>query len=313
METALNMALLTMEQTLMMFLLIGLGFLLFKIKFITVEGSGSIMKLLVYAVLPTVIVKSFFAERTVESMQNLGISALVAAGAVFINIVVSTIACRKNSLDVVAAAFSNCGFFGLPLIAADLGEGAKFFVVAYIVLNNFFQWTYGISRIKGEPFKESLKPKPLLLSPVFVAAVIGMIIYFSGLGGMMNDVPVVSDTVNAVASMNTTLAMIIMGVYLGQTDFKSLFTTASVYFTSFVRLILCPSLTFLMMWFLPVDINIKIAILIVAACPVGTNVAAYAQLCGKDYAYGVKTVLMSTLFAMITLPLLIMLGNILWI
>ena len=41
----------------------------------------------------------------------------------------------------------------------------------------------------------------------------------------------------------------------------------------------------------------KLAVLLAAACPVGSNVAVYAQLHGKDYPYAVETVVLSTLFS----------------
>ena len=49
----------------------------------------------------------------------------------------------------------------------------------------------------------------------------------------------------------------------------------------------------------------RLAVLIVSACPVGSNVAVYAQLHGRDYEYAVQTVLISTVLSIVTIPLIV--------
>jgi predicted permease len=55
------------------------------------------------------------------------------------------------------------------------------------------------------------------------------------------------------------------------------------------------------------------AVFIAMICPVGANVAVYAELHGKDYSHAVKTVTVSTIFSIITMPLFIMLADFLWL
>ena len=108
--------------------------------------------------------------------------------------------------------------------------------------------------------------------------------------------------------------MIVMGVYLAQTDFKSLITSTSVYMVSVVRLLVIPTILLFALWIVPKELfAIKMAIYIAMICPVGANVAVYAELHGKDYSHAVKTVTLSTLVAIITMPTFIMLANYLWI
>ena len=49
----------------------------------------------------------------------------------------------------------------------------------------------------------------------------------------------------------------------------------------------------------------KMAVLLAIACPVGSNVAVYAQLYDQDYPYAVETVVISTLFSILTIPLVV--------
>ena len=64
---------------------------------------------------------------------------------------------------------------------------------------------------------------------------------------------------------------------------------------------------------LPAELNsMKYALLLAIACPVGSNVAVYAQLHGKDYPYAVETVVVSTILSLGTIPLLMVCASGLW-
>ena len=56
----------------------------------------------------------------------------------------------------------------------------------------------------------------------------------------------------------------------------------------------------------------KMAILIASACPAGSNVAVYAQLYHGDYRYAVETVVVTTIFSLITIPAVMWLAQLLW-
>ena len=56
----------------------------------------------------------------------------------------------------------------------------------------------------------------------------------------------------------------------------------------------------------------KLALLLAIACPVGSNVAVYAQLHGKDYGYAVETVVISTLLSVVTIPAIAWLASQIW-
>lgn len=118
--------------------------------------------------------------------------------------------------------------------------------------------------------------------------------------------------VSTIASMNGPLAMIVLGIYLAQIPLKFLFTEGIVYKCTFVRLILIPALSIVLMMLIPKKyLMIKLAILITASAPVGSNVAIFAQLYDKDYTRAVKEVCMSTLFCIIIMPVMIGIAEIL--
>ena len=70
-----------------------------------------------------------------------------------------------------------------------------------------------------------------------------------------------------------------------------------------MRLVLIPVLTLLLFCLFPVPSEMRLAVLIAAAAPVGANVAVYAQLNDLDHVYASQTVTLSTLLSILILPL----------
>lgn len=303
MDTVLTLV----KQTVTMFLLAGVGFAMFKSGKITKEGSKSIGNILIYGSLPCVLISSFFIEKTQEHMIGLAISAALGFLLVLMSILVGKLCFREDTIAKFAAAFPNPGFFGIPLILASLGSGCVFYVAGFIACVNLGQWTYGVAVMTGQ--KGGFSFKRLVTAPFAIAIAIGLAIFLTGI-----EVPgILKNSITAIKELNTPLAMFTVGIYLAQTDLKNMFFKKSLYSISLVRLLVIPALAILLLWPLPASmLDMKIALFIAAACPVGSNIAVYAQLHNQDYAYSVETVIISTILAIVTMPIMVSLAQMVW-
>ena len=297
----MELAKILIRQILQMFLLSGLGYALFKGKKITQEGSQALGNILIYLALPAVIINGFQVERTQAHILGILYSGAAAAVLLLLSIVIGRLFFKKDAIAAFAAAFSNPGFFGVPLIIASVGQGAVFYVACFIAFLNIGQWTYGVSILTGQPIRQGLSLKKLIKAPFVIAILIGLLLFFTQL-----KLPsVVSGCLSSVAALNTPLAMFTVGIYLAQTDIPGMLRRKSLYLISAVRLLLIPAVALALLSLLPgAWHDMKMALLLAIACPVGSNVAVYAQLHGKDYPYAVETVVISTLFSVVTMPLL---------
>lgn len=315
----MDLAIVVVWQTILMFLFMSIGFVLFKTGKITPKGSKSLANVLIYVIMPAVMIKSFCKEPTFESVKALGISAIIGLGAVLISIFVARLFFSDKGIEEFASAFCNVGFFGIPLMqATPLGSDGVFYIAMLLAFINIGQWTYGVMRITGKKVKDVFSPKKLLLSPFVIATGVGLVLFLTGLGVKMAEVEItkklVFGVIDGLSGANAAIAMLVMGVYLAQTDFKSLVESTSVYLVSLVRLIITPAVLLLVLWAVPNNLfAIKMAVFIAMICPVGANVAVYAELHGKDYSHAVKTVTMSTIFSIVTMPVFVLLANALWI
>lgn len=289
-----------LKQTLTMAVYIAIGFALFKTKKITQAGSKDLANILLWLVVPAVIVNSFCVPYSAEKLKAFGISLLLGLVALFLSMAIAALLFRKDPIENLAVAFSNAGFMGIPLVRQCLGEAAVFYLVGIVAALNLFQWSYGLLLLGGEKGKSNWKG--ILGSPVVVGSVAGFLLFVTGLGDKLPQV--VDGALKGVAATNAPLAMLVLGVYLAQTELKSLVMTPRLYLLSGVRLALIPLVTLLAFWLIPAPAAIKLAILIVAAAPVGANAAVYAQLYDGDYPYACKAVALSTVLSIATLPLM---------
>jgi len=296
-----------LQQTLTMAIYMAIGFLLYKFGKISKEGSKNIATLLLWIVLPAVILNSFCVEFSAQKLGQLLVSFLLAAAALAIAIGISRLIYPDKPIDHFAAAFSNAGFMGIPLVKASFGDNAVFFLVGFVALLNLLQWTYGVSLLKKE--KTRIAMREVVLNPIFVAIIAGIVLFVTGFGASLPGI--VKNAVSGIAGLNGPLAMIVLGVYLAQSDLKTTFTQFRLYGLCVVRLVLIPVVTLLLLWLIPADSTMKLVILTAAAAPVGSNVAVYAQLHDVDYPYACQTVALSTVLSVITMPLIITLGYLL--
>ena len=305
MDTVLILA----RQILQMFLLGALGFLLFRGKKVSQEGSRVLGNILIYLALPATIINGFLVERTPEHLLGILYSAVAAAVLLLVSMLISRAFFRKDPIASFAGAFSNPGFFGIPLIIASAGRGAVFYVACFVAFLNIGQWTYGVSLLTGQPLRQGLHWRQLIRAPFILAILVGLMLFL-----LQVRLPsVIEGCLSTVASLNTPLAMFTVGIYLAQVNMRSMLRHRAVYEVALVRLLVIPLVSLLLLSLLPRVLNdMKFALLLATACPVGTNVAVYAHLHRKNYPYAVETVVISTLFSIITSPAVVWLSNLIW-
>ena len=282
-----------------MFLLMGMGYLLVRRKMLTDQGTADIGKLLTTVVIPLILINNLWVERTAEKsrilLESTGISLVILA----VSVAVSMLLFRRDGVSAFSSAFSNAGFIGIPLVTGVLGDDAVFYISTMIVLIGALQYTIGLVMITGD--KALMKPEAILRNTVILSVAVGIGLYLLGIPKPA----LVSSLFGTIGSVNTPLAMILLGGYLAQTSWKQIFGVASNYLVSFVRLLLIPALCVAVLRYLPIgDADLKLALMITAACPAGSLGAIFARQYGKDFEKATGQVCISTILCLIGIPLI---------
>lgn len=293
-----------------LFCLMGIGYVLGKIKFFTQQSNAILSSFIVKVALPTVIISSMSMPLTKDVLQR----ALVMLG---LSILVYTIILivawglpkfitgneMHQGILSFSIMFSNCAFMGFPVLGALLGSEAIFYVAIYNIIFNILVYTLGIKFLeRGKNQKNAFNIK-LLINPGIIASLIGLIIFFGGI-----TLPtVVIGTIDSVAGICTPLSMLVTGAMLSQMPIKEVFSERKIYVLSFIRLILLPFMIFILTkYILKLQDDWLIIIpVVVAGMPVASNAAMMASTYESDAKFASQIVMITTLISCISIPALI--------
>lgn len=299
------MFILIFEQLVKMFFIMLLAILCYKIKLVNQEGNKTVSNLLLLVVNPFVIITTYQTAYRPELVKGLIISFCAAVICHIAGILVTTLFIRTghnpdSNIERYNAMYSNCGFIGIPLISSVLGSDGVFFLSAYIVVFNLFSWTHGVVLMEKKISWDNVKKG--LLSPMVIATVIAVLLFFSRL----RFPSVVLDSMDYVAGMNTPLAMMVAGFSVAQTDILKMCTKYRIYLSCFLKLILIPAVMILLLKAFPLPREIAMTILIASACPAATTGTMMAIRYKQNYTYSSEIFAMSTIFAIVTIPLIVL-------
>ena len=297
-----------LKQCLIMLMLIITGYILYRKKLVTDAGSRELSNILVRIIIPCVIINAYLlADFSMKRVKGLAIMTGLSLLALVIAMIVSyLIFGKRKRVENFSAAFCNAGFMGIPLVSATLGTEAVFYVAVFVALLNIFQWTYGLVIMTGN--RKFISPRKIITNPV----VIGFVIAIAGFLIPVHIPALITIPVSYVGAMNTPVAMIVLGVYLAQTDMRQILKNSSVWWCSIVRLVIIPAITIAVMMLIPLTkehMLIKQTALIAAVTPVGSNVAIFAKLYGTDYEQSVRVVCLSTILCIVTMPCMMYIAN----
>ena len=292
------------QQVLVLFILISVGALMSRRGMITEKGAGTMTDVVLYAVTPCVIINAFQRDYRPELMGGL-LTAFAAAVVVLgFSVLLAELFYRRYAVErgVVlkfTVVFSNCGFMALPLQQAVLGDDGVFYGAAFIAVFNLFMWTYGLlvmSRRKNG--REALKA---LLNPGVIGTVIGVTLF-----ALSIRLPsVIASPVSFLAALNTPVPMLVIGYHLTRCSLKDILRDAAIYPAMAIRLVILPLAAMGVMLLLGVDSTVLCAVVIATASPVAAFTTMMASKYGHDSRLAAGIVSASTLFSVVTLPLVV--------
>ena len=289
-------------SVLTLFLLMSVGFIFGRMGLLSGETLSQVSRILLYVVTPCIMINSFEVERTPAGQSQLFMALAAMAGLYVLYMVLSVLLFPREGeahrgIMRFAAVYGNAGFMGLPLIQSVMGDEAMMVAVVGLAIFNTVTWTQGRALMGG---RGELAVKKVLLNPGIIGFVVGILLYFTG----WRFPGPVDKTVAYLGSLNTPLAMVVIGGQMAQVDFLKVFSTKKLYLVSAVKLIGLPLLTALVLLPFHVDPVVYVASVILAGCPTAGATSLFAQSMGKDTALAAQQVTLSTLLCIATLPLM---------
>lgn len=309
-----------------LFLCIFIGYVAAKRGIIDEQGIDRLNILLLNVTFPFMMIGIFNIELTSEIIEKgvpifiygvlyqliLAIIAFVFTK--FVDFGVErpeTVGFDRNQIVRFLMIFTNTGFVGLPLIGAVLGADGLLYASLLNIPFNILCFTLGVYMLQPEG-ENHITVKSIFLTPTMIGIGIGLLLLLSQLvipgtfevdGEIVRLPGFITKTINMVGGITSPLAMIIVGASLKNTKFISVFSDWKLHLFSVLKLLVAPVITYLIFSLFIADQEILLIVTIFAALPSATVGTILAERFGHDYVYASQVVFITTLYSIITIPL----------
>lgn len=301
------MVIILFNQLIIMFAMLGLGAWMKK-RGIMSEGTFKDLGVfLLYVITPIVVFSGYLVPLNDLNTSRLIISSVASLVLLLMIIGIATIIYRKDGLSIFASIFTNSGFMGIPLVIALFSQEAVFILSPFLSWLFVIQWTLGIVVVTGDI--KSMSFKKVILNPVILATIFGVAVY-----GLQIQVPtVVNEFLIRMSAMLMPVAMIVLGSTFANLSLKKMIRDSRVWVMVLVRLFVLPLFVVLALTIIAKDYELVAYTLLVAmSAPIGANVAILAQQYDRDTQLATSQIMMTTLFSIISMPLMVWIAQMLW-
>lgn len=295
--------LIVLEQVAILLLFCVIGFILAKKRILKSEKGDLLSAMLVYMFMPATVFSTCAANCTVDYITAKYPLILVSAGILIALIIGAKViakflgpACYLRDMYEYSLVVPNTAYIGYPLMLGLYGSEGLLDMLIFGLPLILYCYTIGYN-ILTDRRKERFSLKKVL-TPVTVAMALGCAVGLSGI-----QVPsVITQLVDKSAACLAPLGTLLMGMSISEFSFKDMLSDKRLYLLTVLRLIVIPLAVFGVL-----KLGRWEFALIPAICsycmPCGLNVIIFPKLIGQDCKSGAGLVLLSTVLAIITVPL----------
>ena len=286
--------------------LMVIGYLCAKTNFAGREFTKDASKMVINVFMSATIINSVLVSDARLTGGELLQVMLVLCMSVGVCWVLAAISCRlvglgdKAPLFELLIAVMNNMFIALPVVETLFGSQAVFYCSLSCIPFNILLYTFGIYRLQGGEGKGSVRLRDIFSVPL-LATLAALVIFL-----LQPPVPpVVKELASTMSAATMPLSMIVIGSSLGSVSLLDAFKKGKLYLMCVLRLLLCPLLVWLLAGPMTDDLMLRVTATIIAAAPSGVVVSVLAIQYDRDAVFTSEGVLLSTVFSMLTIPLIV--------
>ena len=175
----MQISILLLKQIVQLFLMILMGYIMVKIKFLKEEDSKVISKIILYLIVPSVIITAFQVDYTPSIMKGLAVACIASVILQFLLLFVTWIMGKMfhlNTVEYTSAYYSNSGNLIVPLVTYILGKEWVIYGCVFMSVQLFFIWTHCKCKISGET---EISLKKILLNINMISVFAGVFLFFT--------------------------------------------------------------------------------------------------------------------------------------
>ncbi|MCP5516787.1 MAG: AEC family transporter [Verrucomicrobiales bacterium] len=302
-----------LDATLPVFLIVGAGFALRRLRWLTAEADASLLKVTINLLIPCLVFDSLIGNQAFARTSNLLLPPLVGFGTVAIGLAVAAAIRRWVPAEtpstrrtfVFCAAMYNYGYVPIPLAMSLFDRETVGVLFVHNVGVEVAFWVFGLMLLAGAGLGTSAKR--LLNAPL------GAILLTLALNAVVErgQVPVpVLNAAHLLGQCAIPLGMVLIGAtiadHLG--EFRGGPGRRTIVLGILVRLVVVPAIFVGLARWLPASVELKRVMVIQAAMPAAVFPIVLVRHYGGDPAAALRVVIGTSVAGLLTMPLWIRLG-----
>lgn len=298
-----------LHQMVQLFILLGLGYLLYKVKVIDSDFNKKLTRFVLDFTLPLMMLASMLdqpAEREYLPVAKMfGISIIIymiLPVLAFVIVKILRMPEKDQGMYMMMLTYGNVGFMGFPILDAIYGSTGVFYATMLNIVFNVSAFSAGVIMVNYKEEGSSTNKIQLksIFSPCIIISLISIAIYFTGIVFPQDIVSACS----AAGGLTSPLAMIIIGSTLATMDIKSVFDDWRIYLFTFVKQIALPIIMWLILRVFIKDEMMLGICTILMMMPTANICVMLANRHNRNEKLAAKGIFVTTLFAMVSVPLL---------
>lgn len=305
----MHISILLMEQIVELFIMILMGFIIVKAGIVKDEDSKVLSKIVLYLIIPCVIIKAFQVDYTSKTVNGL---LLALAASVTLQIVLLGVISvmgrlfHLNEVEIASVYYSNSGNLIVPIVTFILGQEWVLYGCVFMSVQLIFLWTHCKKIISRE---SSYDWKKIVLNINMISIVVGVILFFTRIRLPL----IINDTIGSVGNMIGPASMIVTGMLFAGMDLKKIFANRRLYFVSLLRMVVVPLIALLLIKSshlagISQDApKIMLIVFLAVITPSASTVTQMCQVYGNDSKYASAINVITTLSAIVTMPVMVFL------
>lgn len=291
-----------LEQLGVLFILIGAGVVAARLGILTEAAVAGVNKLVIRACLPALILanmdKAFTLNALQDSLWLIAIS-VAAYAAVIAFLEIWRRASKRPKAQLAQLQFlvllGNTAFMGYPVVNAIYGSDGVFYASVFNMVYNFIAFSYGLFLLQRD---KGVKFGAILFNGALVSTVAGFILFLLPL-----TLPyVLHRPLEWAGEMTIPLSLLVVGFNMAHIKPQTLARPRAVWVPTLIRLAAFPAAlapALFLLGFRGMLLGIPVLIF---ATPVALTAGALVQEHGSGGELAGKTVILSNLLSIVTLP-----------
>ena len=293
-----------LTEVLYLFIFIGIGFALAKLKVLPEHTAHVLSRIEVYFCMPALTFSNFSSHFTVETLSASWKLILIGAAATIVLCSVGHLLghfLAKDRYTQYVAAYSiavpNYGYVGYPLVLAILGSEMLMKYQIFVLPLNIYIYLYAYGRLQNR----SVRGIKNALNPAMVALFLGAAFGLTGLKLPDLATRVLSGASGCLAP----LAMLLTGFTIAGFSLKDMFANKTAYLVVALRMFAIPLLVLAATRVIPLSREVVLMLMYLYTMPCGLNPVVFGSAAGLECRLGASTACISNIIAIGAIPLLI--------